>query len=120
MSINVLSINFGNIKKGYFAVTGKWKDYPAFEDILNGERNVKISNGSTCMYSQGKQVYIMIQSPRRGLFYEMKTTVPWSEGAGSDQAMVAMSLGKSAIEAVKIAAKHTLSTGGRVRWVKVR
>lgn len=44
----------------------------------------------------------------------------WAIGSGSDHALTAMDLGCSAKEAVKMAMKRDVNTGGKVRVFKIR
>lgn len=99
---------------GWFTVTGKWIDYPGYLRILNKEDS-KITKKSLCVFTKGSALYEQF-----GNSYPMKISGKSAWGSGAVAARVAMSLGKTAIEAIKVASKFDINTGGRVRSVTVK
>ena len=95
-----------------YAMAGTYSQ--VYEYIIN---NKPITcEESCCLIIDLKTKQAMIQEI--GGMYPVKP--PVSIGSGSDFAITAMTLGKTAIEAVKIAIKLDPNSGGKVNSVKVK
>lgn len=102
-----------------FVMTGFVCDYSKLISAWFGETVTGIVECSALVFD-GKDLFYTAYSAEHGL---CKTPVwmerPYVLGSGSDHAMTAMDMGASAAEAVEMAKKRDMSTGGDVRTLRI-
>lgn len=103
--------------RGKFCICGDYADYPIVQSSLNQDEDpVEHSKKSTV-------IWIDSNCPGKVFYTEQKTTMeqvnPYAWGSGAAFALGAMAAGKTASEAVSIAAKYDIYTGGDISRIKV-
>ena len=102
----------------FFAFTGNCSDEPDLISAYFGRDYNKDSNVGAFIYD-GNRVYISGIGQNSAFWKTDISDKSYAIGSGSDHAWTAVDMGCSAIEAVKMAMKRDVSTGGKVKTLKV-
>lgn len=113
---------FGNVNKimklrdgCYFVGAGEWEGCCAIALWLNGGEKPTIKEEESVLGVLIEKGKVPFEITGALSFYPM--CIPWAGGSGQQIAMTAMKCGKTAKEAVQLACKLDIYTGGRVRTV---
>ena len=80
----------------------------------------KSPNCAAMVVDEG-ELFIVQVNKEKGMFRTpLDPSIPHAMGSGEDHALTAMDMGASAAEAVKMAAKRDMCTGGKVRTFKCK
>lgn len=117
-----LQVNWGGTKiPAYFAAAGSientWiaRAYLEGEDILSPKRRLSLPESFDGLIVLGDGQCFSVE----GTMTPFPCEYPCSLGSGANFALAAMTMGKSAIEAVEVAAQLDVYTGGTIRTYKV-
>lgn len=101
-----------------FAMCGAWSDLDDLINAFNGDNFNKEADISAIVNNKNK---IYVCGIDKEQFWKVEITGKcYAIGSGADHAWTALDLGCNAVDAVKMAAKRDLYTGGRIRSHKVR
>lgn len=102
-----------------FVMAGAIHDFNELIKAYHGEPYDRKADVSGIIDDNGTVFRAAIDTD--GNFWKLNITgIPYAAGFGADHAWTALDLGCSAKEAVKMAAKRDMHTGGRIRIHKVK
>lgn len=103
-----------------FFISGKTGDVPKLMDAWFGAK-VEGPVDVTALVVEGGELWLCSWTDGDGLWkVRLPLDKPYSIGSGQDHAWTAMDLGCTAAQAVKMAMKRDVSTGGKVRTFKIK
>ena len=100
------------VKGVVFFVVGNPSDLEEFQEMYFGETGSEKLGCDALVVDEG---IVYVCGVEKGKIWKDKVDKPTTLGSGAQFALAAMDCGCTAVEAVKVAAKRDIYTGGRIR-----
>jgi 20S proteasome alpha/beta subunit len=116
---NLTSKKIFRVNSAWIGVCGTVADWGLVVDYLNNNGTpIPPTAEFDCIYMPDKGKAVILEVCKGGILREIAFAPPFAIGSGGNFAIGAMAHGASAIEAVKIACKYDVYSGGKVQSVK--
>lgn len=116
---NLNSKKIFRVDSAWIGVCGTVADWGLLIDYLNNANAPIPPNAEfDCIYMPDRGKAVILEVCKGGMLREISFQQPFAIGSGGAYAIGAMAAGSSAVEAVKIACKYDVYSGGKVQSVK--